>query len=235
MTPIEGLSFNVIINDQLFIASTDDEYISSGALAFMKGIYTPTADTVLSLSNGSTYNRNDTLDLRIRFLYQNGTTTSDGDALISYPLFGRGNSEADMTWSDFVEGMTDLALNRVGDWCLLYQTENMFYTVLWSVENTTNTATSVASSKKFMNPAVAGAIGTIVTLVLMLLVIELLALCSFRMRKREKAGSAGGLGVLKLSGSGKGFKDAEKLSSVTDLYLQGGAGATVIKHERVGS
>ena len=42
--------------------------------------------------------------------------------------------------------------------------------------------------------------------------------------------------MLRRSGSGNGgFKGAEKLASDTDLRLKGGAGATVIRHERVGS
>lgn len=35
--------------------------------------------------------------------------------------------------------------------------------------------------------------------------------------------------------SGGGFKGAEKLASDTDLRLKGGAGATIVRHERVGS
>lgn len=34
---------------------------------------------------------------------------------------------------------------------------------------------------------------------------------------------------------GGGFKGAEKLASDTDLHLKGGAGVTVVRHERVGS
>jgi hypothetical protein len=39
--PILGISVNSIDNSQLYILSTDDEYISSSALAFMQGLYPP--------------------------------------------------------------------------------------------------------------------------------------------------------------------------------------------------
>jgi len=39
--PIQGLSEDVIENDQIQVSSTDDEYISSGAMAFMQGLYPP--------------------------------------------------------------------------------------------------------------------------------------------------------------------------------------------------
>jgi len=63
----------------------------------------------------------------------------------------------------------------------------------------------------------------------------LLVVFGFRVdrRKRGNGADVGGLGVL--SGGGGGFKGAEKLASDTDLHLKGGAGATVIRHERVGS
>ena len=173
-------------------------------------------------------------DLWVRFFFRNGT--DDDEILTSYPLFGRGNSETDMKWSDFAKGISDFGLLQVGDWCLSCQTSNIFCAAAIDNQAGNSTSAPVTKSKKTLNPAVAGVIGAIVALVALGLVIGLLALLGFRMQKREKrAGDAGGLGVLKRTGSGKGFKGAEKLPSDTDLRLKGGAGASVIRHERVGS
>ncbi len=57
----------------------------------------------------------ETSSLWVRFLFRNGT--ADTVPLIEYPLFGRGNSEDDMRWSDFVDGMDVFALNDwIGVW-----------------------------------------------------------------------------------------------------------------------
>ncbi len=44
--PIEGLNVNGIDNAQMTLLSTDDEYVSGSALAFMQGFYPPRAVTV---------------------------------------------------------------------------------------------------------------------------------------------------------------------------------------------
>jgi hypothetical protein len=53
--PILGISVNSIDNSQLYILSTDDEYISSSALAFMQGLYPPATviDQESILGNGT--------------------------------------------------------------------------------------------------------------------------------------------------------------------------------------
>jgi len=53
-------------------------------------------------------------DLWVNFYYSNG---SDGEGFVNYSLFGRGNSEAAMTWNDFVEGLSTFALDDIIDWC----------------------------------------------------------------------------------------------------------------------
>ena len=63
-------------------------------------------------------------DLYVRFAWRNGTQNSS--SMLSYPLFGRGNSQDDMRWDDFAEGMEDLALGDVWDWCGICQSENLF-------------------------------------------------------------------------------------------------------------
>ena len=67
-------------------------------------------------SNYSNLFPSSTDELWVRFLFRNGT--DDTSALTSYPLFGRGNSQVDMSWSDFVTAMGEFALSEVADWCI---------------------------------------------------------------------------------------------------------------------
>lgn len=178
-------------------------------------------------------------ELFVRFLFRNGT--SDTDPIIEYPLFGRGPSEDDMSWIDFVQGMGDFSLNDVVDWCDACNSITLFCEAI--ATDTSNTTTPVSSSsKKSISPVIGGVIGATVTLGVAILVAIILGLLGFRLdyhEKRAKGGvpDVGGITVLKRSGSGTagGFKGAEKLASDTDLTLKSGAGASVIRHERVGS
>jgi hypothetical protein len=178
----------------------------------------------------------DTSDLWVRFLFRNGT--GDSKPLIEYSLFGRDNSEEAMDWADFVEGMGDFSLDDLVNWCLDCESGSLFCEAL--MQNYSNeTESSSAKSEKGLSAPIAGVIGATVTIGLGLVVAAILALVGFRLdyRPREKNGTVGDLGVLKRSGSGNGggFKGAEKLASDTDLTLKGGAGASVVRHERVGS
>ena len=179
----------------------------------------------------------DTEDLWVRFLFRNGT--DDTSPMIAYPLFGRGNSEVDMPWKDFAEGMGEFAIDDVADWCSACSAVNLFCEAIESnLSNKTSSGSIIsASGNNKISPVVAGIIGAIVTLALLIIAALALIFFGFRIAHREKKNPAaknGDLGVLKRSGSG-GFKGAEKLASDTDLALKGGAGASVIRHERVGS
>lgn len=63
-------------------------------------------------------------ELWIRFLFRNGTDqstfeTSEGSGLgglQAYPIFGRGPSETDIQWLDFVSLMLGIAVADPGDW-----------------------------------------------------------------------------------------------------------------------
>jgi len=179
-------------------------------------------------------------ELWVRFLFRNGT--DDTDALNSYPLFGRGASLVDMSWSDFVMGMGNFALTEVSDWCTACQSINLFCEAIWDdTNNGSSTDNSTASGEKKLSPVIGGVIGATLTLGLFIIVFIVLMLFGFRLdyhpkQKQSADGAEGGIGVLKRNGSGGGgFKGAEKLASDTDLRLKGGAGASVIRHERVGS
>jgi hypothetical protein len=54
--PVEGISVQAIDNAQLYVLSTEDEFISGSALAFMQGLYPPRAlviDAEAILSNST--------------------------------------------------------------------------------------------------------------------------------------------------------------------------------------
>ncbi len=55
--PINGISVQSIDNSQLYVLSTDDEFISGSALAFMQGLYPPTGYPIIDeqdiLANGT--------------------------------------------------------------------------------------------------------------------------------------------------------------------------------------
>lgn len=179
-------------------------------------------------------------DLRVRFLFRNGT--AGDESLVEYTLFGRGNSQADMSWSDFVQGMGQFSLDDLVDWCTECNTALLFCEALENNQADPNSSPSThegnPSGRSGISPVVAGVIGATVTVAAMIIAAAALMLFGFRLEHREKnAGTKGGdLGVLKRSGSGNGgFKGAEKLASDTDLRLKGGAGATIVRHERVGS
>ena len=170
--------------------------------------------------------------LWVRFLFRNGT--GDTDALTSYPLFGRGNSEVDMTWADFTLGMGDFYLNNPLDWCTECgaSTVTLFCEAFEAnVQGSTN-----STSKRELSPVIGGVIGATITLGLCIFTAIALYIFGFRLDHHSKDEKRGDLGVMKRKGSGNGgFKGAEKLASDTDLRLKGGAGATVVRHERVGS
>ncbi len=175
----------------------------------------------------------------MRFLFRNGT--HDTTNMIEYPLFGFGNSEDDMSWVDFLSMMGEFALNDVEDWCTVCDAVTLFCEALAvNTSNSTNVPTALGN-KKTLSPAIGGVIGATVTLAIALLAVLILGLCGFRLSHRgNRLGVAmpavGGIGVLKRNSSGTGgFRGAEKLASDTDLTLKGGAGTSVIRHERVGS
>jgi hypothetical protein len=175
--------------------------------------------------------------LLVRFLLRNGTDPSS--ALIAYPLFGRSPQKFDMSWSDFVHGMADFTSDNVEDWCNACQSVSMFCdSILENMSNSTGIKQTIKSHD--LSPAIYGVIGATITIGIGILVLIGLCLFGFRIEYHEgnaaKAPTAD-LGVLRRSGSATvgGFKGAEKLASDTDLRLKGGAGATVVRHERVGS
>ncbi|KAA6406688.1 MAG: hypothetical protein FRX48_09411 [Lasallia pustulata] len=173
----------------------------------------------------------DLKDLNVRFLFRNSTDPSS--ELISYPLFGHGPSQTDMSFQDFVQNMENIMLASVGDWCTVCNSTSVFCASF--VNDTSNNSTDDGSDslpekvKDSMRPAVAGVIGAIIALFLAGLVLGAVILVGGIRFYRTKTKRRSQLG---------GFRGGERLASDQDLTLRnGGAGATVTNngHEQAGS
>ncbi|KAI9725821.1 MAG: hypothetical protein M1828_002450 [Chrysothrix sp. TS-e1954] len=146
----------------------------------------------------------DTDNLHVRFLFHNGTTSNISEPQL-YPLFGQ--SDIDLSWNDFVEGMNKFAIGTTEDYCM-------------ACGNTTGICAPTSSSSSSgssgsldsdstggaggISNAVAGVIGAMVTLGVVLLIEGLvLLLGGFRLvtKKRLAAGrnvaNGGGLSPAK--------------------------------------
>lgn len=176
-------------------------------------------------------------DLYVRFLFRNGT--GDDEKLDAVPLFGNSPSNTELQWYDFVNGMDEFTMRDVPDWCNVCAAETRFCMELANEPSVSAPKSNVGTSgNKRLSPTVSGAIGALVALALAVLAFLILAFFGFRLeRKGKKPNKArnSDLGVLRTSSGNGGFKGAEKLASDTDLRLKGGAGVSVVRHERVGS
>jgi len=156
--------------------------------------------------------------------------------LRSYPLFSRGNSESDMTYTDYKALMGGIALEEIGVWCSTCNSLAIFCPAFNTDEtngtdSTGSSSDSVSSSSNGVSAPVAGVIGAAVTIaVLGLILVFAVVLGGLRVHRNAKADRRA------TTSSFGGFKGAEKLASDTDLTVaKGGAGQSVVRHERVGS
>lgn len=198
--------------------------------------YTDSSSAGKNLSTPMPYKE----DLYVRFLFRNGTEPES--PFISYALFGRGNSEDVMPWADFVKGMGSFSLDDVVEWCQSCGSITMFCE---AIEENTGNGTSGAgiivegSEQKGVSPTIGGVIGATVAIAAFIFLAAGLLLAGFRIEHRGNKDSGFGTGdisVLKRSSSGNaGFKGADRLGSDADLAVKSGAGATITRHERVGS
>ncbi|KAK0391515.1 hypothetical protein NLU13_1015 [Sarocladium strictum] len=104
----------------------------------------------------------DQSDLRVRWLFKNGTTGE----LKAYPLFG--SKETDLPYSQFVDEMGKLAITDVGTWCSKCGSPDDFCAAYNKDDSAANTKSDESSSSGSgsggMSNAVAGVIGAFVTL-----------------------------------------------------------------------
>jgi hypothetical protein len=122
-------------------------------------------------------------DLRVRFLFHNGSASISNEPTV-YPLFG--GSAQDLSWTDFSNGISKFAIHTTQQWCT-------------ACGNTTGTCAQYApttnsnppptqqSSSHGMSAAIGGVIGAMVTLAV-ILGIEALAILlgGFRLVSKKR-------------------------------------------------
>lgn len=170
-------------------------------------------------------------DLRVRFLFRNGSTNSA--PLVQYPLFGGSVDHPDISWTDFLVGSESIMVQKVGDWCdkcgsvtpwcALYGSNS---TLLGEILGTGQNGPSGGSagnnngSQSKVSTPVAGVIGAVVTLAVIALALTAAILfLGIGFHKRpSRRNSRKSLG---------GFKGSEKLASDADLPkgFEAGTGA----------
>lgn len=128
-------------------------------------------------------------DIKVRFLFHNGTITS-GSAPEAYPLFGQSNTL--LSWSDFVDGMNKFAISSQEQWCQACgNTTGSCASTNTSSSDSSSTSATSNSHHHHMALGVAGVIGAMVTLgVILGLEALFLLLGGFRLTKRRAAAPA---------------------------------------------
>ena len=106
-------------------------------------------------------------DISVRFLFHNHTTSNTSEP-IAYPLFGQ--SQALLSWNDFVTGMNKFAIAGQKAWCTACGNSTGSCAI---ASTTTSSAPGQMPSSSKSNPggisnAVAGVIGAMVTLAVIL-------------------------------------------------------------------
>lgn len=181
-------------------------------------------------------------DLYVRFLFRNGTDPAS--PFTSYSLFDLGNSKDVMTWQEFVLGMSGIGLDGVAEWCDSCGSRTLFCPAFNRSSSNERSSGSLHAASNDLSPTLGGVIGAIVALVAVLLAVAGLLLAGFRLeregdRKKRAAKPDFGTGDVAVStrsgtGGNAGFRGADRLPSDPDLAIKC-AGATVVRHERVGS
>lgn len=145
-------------------------------------------------------------NLFIRFSFRNG---SDASApLTTFPLFGRTQIEADIPWTQFVQGISEISLPSQQDWCTVCATSNLTFCAAYAE----NSSSSEGGGK--VSGVAAGFIGAGIAIAIILIVEALLGLVWYRRRHpvmRRRSGH-------KRFDSGKQEIMLEDTSSVRRLY-----------------
>lgn len=130
-------------------------------------------------------------DIKVRFLFHNGTT-SDSSEPTPFPLFGQ--KELSLPWKAFTDGMNKFAINSQDAWCKACgNTTGVCASTAPAA--TTSATPSSSSNSGGVSKAVAGVIGAIVTLVVVLgLLVLIMLLGGLRLvsKKRMESASSNG-------------------------------------------
>ncbi|KAM7209582.1 histidine phosphatase superfamily [Naviculisporaceae sp. PSN 640] len=170
-------------------------------------------------------------NLWVRFLYRNGSDPNS--PLIGYPLFGNGNSQSSMLYTEFIRAVENVEIGGVSQWCNVCGSITLYCLGLRSNSDSgypgspagTNPGGIRAPGGGGVSPAVAGVISAVVTAFvagLAFLAATFLGCLSFHRRRTAPSPRASSLG---------GFRGAEKMASDADVaYAKSGS-----RHERTGS
>ncbi|TLS27574.1 hypothetical protein PpBr36_04355, partial [Pyricularia pennisetigena] len=165
-------------------------------------------------------------DLLVRFLYRN--SSEDNASFVAYPLFGRGNAEWQMRYTDFADAIDRIDLPTWQLWCAACGHGATFCPGNKAVTSGLDGLGESGGSRGNMSLAVAGVIGAVVALALMAILTIMVALLGGLRLSRRNQTQAHGSGGLAASG---GFRGVEKRENDRDVQVtQGG-----IHHERSGS
>ncbi|EJT79351.1 hypothetical protein GGTG_04436 [Gaeumannomyces tritici R3-111a-1] len=185
-------------------------------------------------------------DIRVRFLYRNGT--GDDAPLAEHPLFGNGASQRHMAYRDFLRAMDGVAVASAPEWCRLCGSGELFCPLRDADGNPIigGDRDGKAGGGGGLSAEAAGVIGVIATLTFVAVALTAAVLFGgLRFAPRQAGdgkdgergggglGGAGGVfaaGVVGGGGGGGGFRGAEKRQEDPDVAFQGGA-----RHERTGS
>ncbi|TKA74228.1 hypothetical protein B0A49_02027 [Cryomyces minteri] len=139
--------------------------------------------------------------LWVRFSFRNGSDPSSSPSTLqAYPLFGRGPSQTDIPWTEFVSAIESIAVGKIDDWCNVCASLAVFCAGFNASLSSTIGAGASSSAARHsrwpVSPPVAGLIGAIVALVVALAATAAIArLAGLRAhagsRRKVKKGGAG--------------------------------------------
>jgi|SRR5690242_1150367 len=136
-----------------------------------------------------------TENLRVRFLFRNGST--QGEVPTVFPLFG--SAEGSLSYLEFVEKMKEFAITSPEQWCGVCQSEALFC----ESSSSRSDSTKGVSSGSGMSNAAAGAVGAVIALA----IVGFAGLVVWLFRRRHVSATTtppvhGGKGSISSQGSG---------------------------------
>jgi hypothetical protein len=178
-------------------------------------------------------------NLWVKFSFHNGTQGYQDGTPQTYSILRNGPSRDAITWREFSESISRVAIRQSSDWCSTCSSQSVFCPTIDTTTTTPLTSSDVSHLK--ISPVVAGVIGAMVTLAVATLLFGLaMLLGGIRLHCVERRS--------RQSSSLGGFKGSAKLASDPDLGLASkgvapasndpfadSAGTKRIAHERVGS
>lgn len=130
----------------------------------------------------------DTSDIKVRFMFHNGTSIRDSTQLQAYSLFGQ--SLIELPWTQFVENTNQFAISSQSKWCEACGNSTGICASSSSVGDSSSSSSADSHSGRGMSLGVAGVIGAMVTLGV-LLVLFILSMFIFGLRLVPKSALAG--------------------------------------------